>query len=95
MEGGTISIAGTERRFPSDNGVVREEQLLGADGRFEIAFEANAEIDRFVFTIFDIPQNPLAGTFGEIVCKGVPACGGLSPGQDYTNVVIELLPLEP
>lgn len=95
MEGGTISIAGTEIRFPSDNSVVREEQLLGADGRFEITFEANVDVDRFSLSIFDVPQDPPARTYNGIICKGVPDCGGISPGQDYIDVVIELLPLEP
>ncbi|MEM6892494.1 MAG: hypothetical protein AAF554_02310 [Bacteroidota bacterium] len=91
LNGGIIGITGTRPKFPSEEIIVNEQQVLDENGGFQITFDADERISIFTVLIFENP-NTQATTFTRINCVGLPNCNEISPGQDYDDITIELLP---
>jgi len=91
LAGGVIGITGSRPDFPSTDLIVNEQQVLDENGIFQISFGPDERIDVFTVLIFENP-NTQGTTFTRINCVGLPNCNEISPGQDYGDITIELLP---
>jgi len=87
--GGEIGITGFGGSFPIADIISSQFQDIGNDGRFEISFDVDEDIDSFVITIFDVSDDIVEPTFSDFNC-GALDCNDIEPGQVYADITIQL-----
>lgn len=89
FQGGSINISGVRNDFPTNQTIIGKDQRIESDGSFNIEFEGNDTIDRFIITVLETLDVGEASTFNEIDCMGMD-CDKIDPGQVYNDFIIRL-----
>ncbi len=86
---GIIVINGFSNEFPVRESIISKEQFTGEGGTFNIEFEADNRIDRFVIAVFENGASEEPLSFISTNCMDID-CTQIPPGKIYDNFLIEL-----
>ena len=89
FQGGSINISGVRNDFPVRQTIIGKFQRIASDGPFNLQFDGNDSIDRFIFSVFEPLEVDQTPTFNKVECGNMD-CSRIEPGRVYDNLIIKL-----